>query len=81
MYFGMKSQYFPYTLSFNKIWSYTATIWIFANYPEKGIITLIGTVLCIGYCFFADFNKKQYKELLNALLYWQMLGVVYSTII
>lgn len=72
VYFKEKPLLFALSL-FYKIYAYFATVFILNEYPGRDIVVLILIILTVVYMVLSYINQKQYKEMLNAYLYFQYL--------
>ena len=76
VYFKLKPAMFFFSLYY-KLFALGALIFIFANYTMKDVISIVLVAICILYMIFAYIVKKQYNEMFNAYVYWQIVTLFF----
>lgn len=74
VYFKEKPLLFALSL-FYKIYAYFAAVFILNEYPGRDIVVLILMILTVVYMVLSYINQKQYKEMLNAYLYFMYVSI------
>lgn len=74
VYFKKKPLLFALSL-FYKIYAYFAAVFILNDYPGRDIVVLILMILTVVYMVLSYINQKQYKEMLNAYLYFMYVSI------